>query len=120
MSSPEEPVDEREARLGRNEAIFRLVNDRMSDLNETFAAMTDGEFVIVCECSTVACVQQIVISETEYARVRSDPMSFVVFPGHEDPTLEAVVEHDRGTGYLVVRKHPGVPTDLAVENAPDS
>lgn len=118
MSRPDESVEAREARLGRNEAIFRIVNERMRELNHVFAAVTDGEFQIVCECGDLNCMQQIAIPMAEYGRVRTDPSLFVVFPGHEDATVEAV-EDDRSAAYLVVRKHRGVPTDLAYEDARD-
>jgi len=74
MSGPErKSVEERQARLGRNEALFRVINERMSELNETFAAVTAGKFEIVCECGDSACVQQILIPRAEDARVRTDP-----------------------------------------------
>ena len=120
MSGPEESVEERQARLGSNQALFRVVNERISELNESFAGVTDGEFEIVCECGELACVQQVVIPRAEYARVRTDPRLFVLVPGHEDATVEALVQDDRDIAYLVVRKHPGVPTDLPAEEAPDS
>ena len=115
MSPQEESIEERRARLGRNEALFRVVNERMSELNEIFAAVVDVEFEIVCECGDLGCVQHIVIPEAEYARVRADPSLFILSPGHEDETMETVVDDDRSTGYLVVRKHRGVSTDLAAE-----
>ena len=118
--SPEDSVDERRARLGRNEALFRVVNEQIRGLNETFATVTETEFAIVCECGDLACAQQVVVPGAEYARVRTDRTLFVLFRGHEDATVEDVVEDDRGAAYLVVRKHPGVPTDLAAEAAPDS
>ena len=121
MSGPEESVEERQARLGSNEALFRVVNEQISELNKSFAGVTDDDvFEIVCECGDLACIQLIVIPSAEYARVRTDPTLFVLFPGHEDAAVEAVVEDDRRTAYLVVRKHPGVPTDLTAEKAPDS
>lgn len=104
MSRPES-VEERRARLGRNESLFRAVNERMTELNDIFAAVTDGEFVIVCECGDLTCVQQIVLEKAEYTRVRADSELFIVAPGHEDDLVEAVVEDDRSTAYLVVRKH---------------
>jgi hypothetical protein len=120
MSGPQETVEERQARLGLNEALFRVVNEQIRELNERFEGVTDDEFEIVCECGDLTCVQQIVIPTAEYARVRTHPSMFVLSPGHEDATVEAVVQDDRDSAYLVVRKHPGVPTDLAAEEAPDS
>lgn len=117
MSEAGEFVDERQQRLGRNEALFRIVNDRVEDLNEAFAAITD-EFEIVCECGDASCIQQLVIATEEYERVRRDPTLFIIVPGHEDATSESVVEEDR-PGYVVVRKHPGGPADLAAKHASD-
>jgi hypothetical protein len=117
MSGREESVDERQERLGRNEALFRVVNERVAGLNEAFAVIT-GDFEIVCECGDATCIQQIVIPTDAYARIRSDPTLFVLAPGHQDATAEAVVdEHD--STYVVVRKHPGGPADYAAETAPD-
>ena len=65
MSGPEESVAERQARLGSNQALFRVVNERVSELYETFTGVTDGEFEIL------ACLQQIVVPRAEYARVRN-------------------------------------------------
>jgi hypothetical protein len=96
-------VDERRERARRNETLFRSVNDQLEDLNEAFAVMTDGGLEIVCECGEGNCVEQIAILTTEYSRIRSDPTLFILLAGHEDPTVEAVVEEDQP--YLVVRKH---------------
>jgi hypothetical protein len=111
-------VDERQERVGRNEALFRVVNERIERLNEVFAAVADDVFEIVCECGDMTCVEQIQIRSAEYERVRADPTLFIIAPGHEDATVEAVVEEVRGA-YVVVRKHPGDPANLAARRAPD-
>ena len=98
MSGPQESVEERQARLGRNEALFRVVNKKISELNGSFAGVTDDQFEIVCECGGLSCVEQIVIRTAEYARIRTDPRRFVLVPGHEDATVEAVVEDEGGDG----------------------
>jgi hypothetical protein len=118
LSEQGETVDERRKRVGRNEALFRAVNEQIEDLTATFQVTTD-EFEIVCECANIACSEQLTVSAAEYERVRSDPTLFILVPGHEDASSEAVVEEDQGD-YLVVRKHPGGPADLAAETAPDS
>lgn len=109
MSAADESLAERRERLSRNELLFRVINERMRELNETFAAVTDDEFAIVCECSCLTCVRQMIIPRVEYDRVRTDPTLFIVLPGHEDTTVETVVEDDRGASYLVVRKHLADP-----------
>jgi len=115
MSHPEESLDERRARLEHNEVLFRSVNDRMQELNEAFASLTGHTFEIVCECGDLECVQLIPIPRVEYARVRTDAMLFVLVPGHENAIVDAVVEDDRATAYLIVRKHSQVPTGPAGE-----
>jgi muramoyltetrapeptide carboxypeptidase LdcA involved in peptidoglycan recycling len=111
-------VDEREERIGRNEALFRVVNERLEDLNQAFSVVDDDGFEIVCECGDGACIEQIMIPAAEYSRIRSDPTLFILVHGHEDVTVEAVVEDERDA-YLVVRKRPGGPADLAAEGAPE-
>jgi hypothetical protein len=111
-------LDARETRLGRNEALFRAVNSRLEELNETFGVVSEDGFEIVCECGDVGCVDQIVIPTAEYARIREDPTLFIVVAGHENATVESVVEEDR-KAYVVVRKHLGRPAEVAAETAPE-
>jgi hypothetical protein len=113
-----EAVDQRERRIGRNEALFRVVNERLKGLNEGFGMLTK-DFQIVCECGDETCVEQILIAADEYSRIRADATLFVLVHGHEDATAEAVVEEDQAA-YLVVRKRPGAPAVQAAQNAPDA
>ena len=110
-------MDERTRRIGQNEALFREVYERVKDLNETFELVLD-ERSIVCECGNETCIEQISISPKDYEAVRADPAQFVVVPGHEVPDVEEVVA--RVDGYAVVRKHPGMPAQLAEELDPRS
>ena len=109
-------MDERlAARVGANEAVFRAVNERIEDLNESFAAVTET-FRIVCECGDPGCVTQIAIAHDAYEQVRADPALFIVVPGHESPEIESIVD-DR-VAYLVVHKHPGLAEQVAEETDP--
>ena len=103
-------MNERQERARRNETLFRSVNDQLENLNAAFAVMTDDGLEIVCECCEGTCVEQIQITTAEYSRIRNDPTLYVLVPGHEDLTVEVVVEEDEP--YLVVRKHSGGPADL--------
>ena len=114
MSGPN--VDEREASVGRNEAILRAVNDQIQALNKTFLLASE-EFAIVCECGQLECVEKIQITRGTYARVRADPTLFLLVRGHDDPTVEAVVDGNHA-GYVVVRKPRGTPAELAANMAP--
>ena len=115
MSEPDESAEQREARVGRTEGVIRAVNDQIEELNKAFA-VSDEEFAIVCECGEVECVEQIQIARSAYARVRTNDTLFLVISGHEDPTVEAVVESGQA-GYVVVQKYPGRPAEIAANLA---
>jgi hypothetical protein len=108
-------MDERGRRVGLNEAMFREVNERIEGLNRTFGEFTE-RMDIVCECGSGTCVERILVPIPQYERVRADPTSFILVPGHEDPTVEVVVE--RAEGYHVVRKQGEDVEQLAVERDP--
>ncbi len=90
-----------EDRQARNEALFRAVNERVKDVR----APDEGEpTVFICECGDENCTAEISLSLSEYERVRSDALQFVVAHGHANPLIEDVVE--RTDRYEVGRKHP--------------
>ena len=103
-------MDERAQRIGRNEALYRAVNEQVHGLNDSFAALCDP-MSAVCECGRADCDERIELSAAAYEEVREDPTRFVVKPGHEEPDVEAVVE--RLEAYLVVQKRAGDPAELA-------
>ena len=109
-------MDERERRIGANEVLFREVNARIEDLNESFGARP-AEMTIVCECGDQRCLERLSVPLEVYERVREDPARFLVVPGHEIPDVESVVqEHD---GFFVIEKDEGEPADLAARNEPE-
>jgi hypothetical protein len=103
-------VSERERKLGLNEAMFREVNERLEELNRTFADFTD-HLQVVCECADMGCAEMIQVPAAEYERIRSDPLLFILVPGHEVADVEDVVEVLRG--FEVVRKREGEPERVA-------
>lgn len=105
-------MDPRGERVGKNEALFREVNERI----EQIAEGNEAEFL--CECGDPACTSPIRLPLERYEAVRSHPDRFAVLPGHEIPDVESVVE-DHGA-YVVVEKHPGRPAELAAEYDPRS
>jgi hypothetical protein len=90
----------RAERQGRNESLFREVNERIAELNQTFEVEGRSEFL--CECGRKECKEPISISIDEYENVRNAPTRFFVLPGHEDESVERIVE--RNDRYLVVEK----------------
>lgn len=103
-------MDERQRRIGLNEAVFREANERIEELNKTFEPLT-GELVLVCECGQGDCAEKISMSASEYDAIRADATQFAIVPGHEIPDVESVVAHHEG--YDVVRKEEGVPRRIA-------
>lgn len=49
-------MDERQTRVGQNEATFREINERIEALNEAFAVVTET-FDVVCECADSGCIK---------------------------------------------------------------
>ena len=91
---------EREDRIARNETLFREVNERVQELSAD-APLDRLEFL--CECGDPDCTETVSLDRTEYERVRSDSLLFVVKPGHGIAEVEDVVgSNDR---YETVRKH---------------
>jgi hypothetical protein len=110
-------MEDRDERLGLNEALFREVNERVKGINEGFGTPL-GEAEFVCECGKDACTERIRMPLSEYEAVRADPRHFLVKEGHEIADVEWVVR--RGDGYLVVEKKPGVPASVAEQTDPRS
>ncbi len=107
----------RERRVGLNETLFREINERLEELNRTFSEFTD-KMELVCECGVRTCIERFPMDVSSYERLRADPTTFAVKPGHEVPSVEEVIEeHER---YLVVRKKPGEPAAVAVAEDPRS
>jgi hypothetical protein len=93
-------MSDRGERVGVNEALFREVNDRIDELHVDLGRAR--QFEIVCECGDAECVERFTIAAEAYTELRKDVHNFAVVPGHEDPSVERVVEsHD---AYFVVEK----------------
>jgi hypothetical protein len=108
-------VDERGERVGRNEALFRQVNERLKEIGESFSLVSEyADFV--CECGSGSCAAPLRLTLAEYERIRSEPELFIIVPGHEFADVETVVE--QGEGFDVVRKREGTPARIARETDP--
>jgi hypothetical protein len=85
-------MSEREVRIGRTEALFRDVNERIAESAERFDA---DEADFVCECADQQCVERLAATLDEYEQVRAYGDRFLLVPGHEDPDVERVVARPR-------------------------
>jgi hypothetical protein len=105
----------REERIGLNEAVFREVNERIENLAETFDLGSE-QLDLLCECGDPNCRERIVMTHSEYEQVRSESKLFAVYPGHEIPDVERVI--DRRKGYDIVEKIEGAPERIAEQTDP--
>ena len=96
-------TDDRVRRVGENEALYRLVNERIKALSAG-VAMTTREFGVICECAALACKNQIMIRPEVYEQTRARSDHFIVLRGHQVDDIESVIE-DHET-FLVIEKTP--------------
>ncbi len=93
-------MNRQEERYVRNEWLFREVNERIAEVNEKF--VVEGETEFLCECGRQTCFETLLLTRAQYEAVRTGGKRFVVVPGHEDGSVERVV--NRSPGFLVVEK----------------
>jgi hypothetical protein len=91
-------------RVGKNEALFREVNERIREVSAGIVAFDDAAaLAFVCECSEAGCSEPVEVTLAEYESVRSQPRHFLVAPGHVwHPRTERAVRESET--YAVVEK----------------
>lgn len=113
-------MEDRDARIGYNEALFRAVNEELGAQNAAGARLPS--FEIVCECGSASCKKLITVTAREYESVRSRSNQFLVKPGHQIEEVEAVIDEIESVNahetYLIVTKRPGKPTRIAEATDP--
>jgi len=96
------PLDERERRLAKNEALFRDINEEIEAVAFRLGSDDEHVYEFLCECANADCDLRLPLSLDDYERVRTNPVWFAVAPGHSLPEIEDVV--DRRGDYDVVEK----------------
>jgi hypothetical protein len=89
-------------RAAHNQSLYRSINEKINDLNQTLAEVTplDGEWI--CECADTECTLRVNATLPEYEMVRADSRTFLVYPGHVYPEVERIVaENER---FMTVEK----------------
>jgi hypothetical protein len=109
-------VDTRQQRVAKNEALFRQVNERIEDVNESLGAKEPADFL--CECGDEDCTAPVTLTLAKYEQLRSNPTHFVITPGHEVVDVERVIEQSEH--FAVVEKFSGEAERIAVETDPRS
>jgi hypothetical protein len=90
-----------ERSLAINERLFREVNDRIRDLNESsINVVSEAEFV--CECGDADCAETIRMPLREYEAARGDTGTLIVYLEHADSAVYQVLAV--GHGYCVVHR----------------
>jgi hypothetical protein len=94
------PVDDTTSstRAAENQSSYRSANERIKELNQVFdeVASLPGEWI--CECADTECTRRVSATLQEYQSVRSNPRTFLVYPGHIYSQVEVVVsENERFT-----------------------
>jgi hypothetical protein len=102
-----------EARLARNEVMFRAIKQRIRGLATRFQEVPGETLGFVCECADETCVERINLTTQQYDDLRAIPARFVVIPGHEaTPLVERVIY--RSEQFVIVRK-VGIAADTVRE-----
>jgi hypothetical protein len=103
-------LNERQRRVGENEALFRSVNEMVRPVDPTWIS-------ILCECGDGTCRDHIAIAQDAYSRAREQATLFLIRPGHETVDTERVVS--KHLEYWVVEKLPGLPAGIAQATDPN-
>ena len=79
-------------RAARNEEIFRDVNKRIEEGAEQHSV--SGSLPFHCECGGASCVETIEIPFDHYEAIVRERYHFVLIPGHEEPSIERILESE--------------------------
>jgi hypothetical protein len=88
------------ARVAANENLFREVNKRLLELEESVGDGSHSSFV--CECASRDCIRRVDASLDEYRQVREDPRHFMVADEHVNHEHERIVRSN--ARFTVVEK----------------
>jgi hypothetical protein len=78
-------------RRARNQVVYRMVNNRILDVNDAFGEWDRAEFL--CECGVPGCETTVEMTGPEYAAIRARPTLF-----HRRRSLRAVCGPSRQRG----------------------
>ena len=113
----------KDARRAENEALFRNLNERLKELDDRLDTAAVGAPVqdreeFFCECGQLNCMARFAMTRALYESIRAYEDRFAVLEEHVDMNIESVIE--RHQGFVVVKKDPGEPAEIARELDPRS
>jgi hypothetical protein len=91
-------LEARQARFGKNQSLFRAVNEQVESLIGVRPAGSPVSFF--CECANPDCGSQIDLSLADYEAIRQYSTQFFVLSDHVYPDVETVVD-ERGSFVIV-------------------
>jgi hypothetical protein len=107
-------VTDREARIAKNEAVAREINEGIAEAMEVMSP--EGYVRMLCECGRLDCERVIAISVVEYEEARRDGRRFVIVKEHVIPDVEDIVQET--SRFVVVQKREGTPAEVAEATDP--
>ena len=82
-------------RKALNEGTFRDANEHIEQKAVELVGVEDEQFVpFLCECPNMDCTEVALLTLKEYENVRSGSRQGLAVLGHEDPTVERVLERN--------------------------
>ena len=82
-------------RKALNEGTFRDANEHIEQKAVELVGVEDEQFVpFLCECPNMDCTEVALLTLKEYENVRSGSRQGLAVLGHEDPTIERVLERN--------------------------
>jgi len=92
----------------RTQNCYRVINEHLAQVYNRLAGRPSqrapGLLDLFCECGREPpCGERVDVSPVTYERVRADPTSFILSPGHGVAAVEEMVE--RGDGFMIARNH---------------
>lgn len=101
-------------RKALNEGKFRDANEQIEQAAVALIGVEDGQLVpFLCECPQMECTQAALLTLKEYEQVRSAGRQGLAVLGHEDLTVETVLE--RNERFVVTEKF-GRAGEVHVQN----
>ena len=99
------PVDDASAeKVARNNAVFRAANEEIAAAAEEHGLDDGRPIPFICECSDPRCTEIILLTLTEYGRVRSNPRWFAHATGHDADIPDAVRLLENHERYALAEK----------------
>lgn len=90
-------------RKALNQNVFRDANERLEQGARALVGAGDDSFVpFLCECPSEGCTRVVLLTLAEYERVRGGARQGIAVLGHEDLSIERVV--DANDRFVVTEK----------------